>query len=50
MRLPHRVQGQKSKSHGGAYCDGHLAAQLDYIINLLHNTTTMKQYGQTQAG
>jgi len=31
MRLPHRLQGQKvkSQSHGaGAYCDGHLAAQL----------------------
>jgi len=31
MRLPRRLQGQKIKSqdHGaGAYCDGHLAAQL----------------------
>ena len=31
MRLPHRLQGQKvkSQSHGaGAYCGGHLAAQL----------------------
>ena len=29
MRLPHRLQGQKVKSHGaGAYCGGHLAAQL----------------------
>ena len=26
---PHRLQGQKVKSHGvGAYCGGHLAAQL----------------------
>jgi len=31
MRLPHRLQGQKVKSQGhwaGAYCGGHLAAQL----------------------
>ena len=28
MRLPHRLQGQKSKSRGGAYCGGHLAEQL----------------------
>jgi len=29
MRLPHRLQGQKSRSAGaGAYCGGHLAAQL----------------------
>jgi len=29
MRLPHRLQGQKSRSRGaGAYCGGHLAAQL----------------------
>ena len=31
MRLPHRLQGKKvkSQSHGaGAYCGGHLAAQL----------------------
>jgi len=35
MRLPHRLQGQKvkSQSHGaGAYCGGHLAAQLIIII------------------
>ena len=35
MRLPHRLQGQKvkSQSHGaGAYCGGHLAAQLVIII------------------
>ena len=34
MRLPHRLQGQnvKSQSHGaGAYCGGHLAAQLAKI-------------------
>jgi len=34
MRLPHRLQGQtvKSQSHGaGAYCGGHLAAQLVII-------------------
>jgi len=33
MRLPHRLQGQKVKSQGhgaGAYCGGHLAAQLVY--------------------
>ena len=37
MRLPHRLQGQKvkSQSHGaGAYCGGHLAAQL--VINYCH--------------
>jgi len=30
MRIPHRLQGQKVKSQGGAgaYCGGHLAAQL----------------------
>ena len=30
MQLPHRLQGQKVKSQGGAgaYCGGHLAAQL----------------------
>ena len=30
MRLPHRLQGQKVKSQGGAgaYCGGDLAAQL----------------------
>jgi len=30
MRHPHRLQGQKVKSQGGAgaYCGGHLAAQL----------------------
>ena len=31
MRLPHRLQRQKVKSQGhgaGAYCGGHLAAQL----------------------
>ena len=37
MRLPHRLQGQKVKSQGhraGAYCGGHLAAQLvlDFIF------------------
>ena len=35
MRLPHRLQGQKvkSQSHGaGAYCGGHLAAQLVITI------------------
>ena len=33
MRLPHRLQGQKVKSQGGAgaYCGGHLAAQLVLI-------------------
>ena len=34
MRLPHRLQGQKVKSQGGAraYCGGDLAAQLVIII------------------
>ena len=38
MRLPHRLQGQKvkSQSHGaGAYCGGHLAAQLVIIIIII---------------
>jgi len=33
MRFPHRLQDQKVKSQGhgaGAYCGGHLAAQLVY--------------------
>ena len=37
MRLPHRLQGQKVKSQGhgaGAYCGGHLAAQL--VITKYH--------------
>ena len=35
MRLPHRLQGQKVKSQGGAgaYCGGDLAAQLVYDGN-----------------
>jgi len=35
-RLPHRLQGQKVKSQGGAgaYCGGDLAAQL--VINAYH--------------
>jgi len=33
---PHRLQGQKVKSHGaGAYCGGHLAAQLVIIIIII---------------
>jgi len=41
MRLPHRLQGQKvkSQSHGaGAYCGGHLAAQLvlQALADLVH--------------
>jgi len=39
MRLPHRLQGQKvkSQSHGaGAYCGGHLAAQLVRHVPLLY--------------
>ena len=38
MRLPHRLQGQKVKSqcHGaGAYCGGHLAAQLVIDVCML---------------
>ena len=37
MRLPHRLQGQKVKSQGGAgaYCGGDLAAQLVTIIIIL---------------
>ena len=44
MRLPHRLQGQKvkSQSHGaGAYCGGHLAAQLVHqalVENILSST------------
>ena len=39
MRLPHRLQGQKvkSQSHGaGAYCGGHLAAQLVMFKSTLY--------------
>jgi len=38
MRLPHRLQGQKVKSQGGAgaYCGGDLAAQLVIIIILYY--------------
>ena len=37
MRLPHRLQGQKVKSQGGAgaYCGGDLAAQLVIIIIII---------------
>ena len=36
MRLPHRLQGQKVKSEGGAgaYCGGDLAAQLVSFASL----------------
>jgi len=37
MRLAHRLQGQKVKSQGhgaGAYCGGHLAAQLVLFVTL----------------
>jgi len=38
MRLPHRLQGQKSRSAGaGAYCGGHLAAQL--VMDALQDTS-----------
>jgi len=55
MRLPHRLQGQKVKSQGGAgaYCGGDLAAQLvnsmtNSITNRVHHsftttTTVLKQ-------
>jgi len=48
MRLPRRLQGQKVKSQGhgaGAYCGGHLAAQL-VIISICTkcaNTETLDQ-------
>jgi len=37
MRLPHRLQGQKVKSQGGAvaYCGGDLAAQLVTLCDVL---------------
>jgi len=46
MLLPHRLQGQKVKSQGGAgaYCGGHLAAQLvvtvfpEYHLQINKNT------------
>jgi len=43
MRLPHRHQGQKVKSQGGAgaYCGGDLAAQLVIIIIILMGTLLM---------
>ena len=47
MRLPHRLQGQKVKSqdHGaGAYCGGHLAAQLvlSVILSLCVQPISLK--------
>jgi len=45
MRLPHRLRGQKVKSQGhgaGAYCGGHLAAQL-VIVTRITNTQTQKK-------
>ena len=44
MRLPHRLQGQKVKSQGhgaGAYCGGHLAAQLVESENLTSQNGTV---------
>jgi len=44
MRLPHRLQGQKvnSQSHGaGAYCGGHLAAQL--VVNESYSVVTVNK-------
>ena len=45
MRLPHRLQGQKVKSQGGAgaYCGGDLAAQLvsavvSHVTDFIHYT------------
>ena len=39
IRLPHRLQGQKVKSQGGAgaYCGGDLAAQLVKLCNYEKN-------------
>ena len=42
MRLPHRLQGQKSRSRGGAYCGGHLAAQLAFSARWPAMTGTMR--------
>jgi len=45
MRLPHRLQGQKVKSQGGAgaYCGGDLAAQL--VIEQVRLQDTNLPYG-----
>jgi len=46
MRLPHRLQGQKvkSQSHGaGAYCGGHLAAQLVGNALVSINVVTLRR-------
>ena len=44
MRLPHRLQGQKVKSQGGAgaYCGGRLAAQLVIVVLLLQQQQRVK--------
>ena len=53
MRLPHRLQGQKvkSQSHGaGAYCGGHLAAQLvrRAFITRAHSTMILNRWRRTE--
>jgi len=51
MRLPHRLQGQKvkSQSHGaGAYCGGHLAAQLVIIVIVVVTVTVIVIIIRTQ--
>ena len=51
MRLPHRLQGQKvkSQSHGaGAYCGGHLTAQLVIYIFIRHNMTESNKQKEQQ--
>jgi len=49
MRLPYRLQGQKVKSQGGAgaYCGGHLAAQLvrDCMSFVSNDKLVEKNYG-----
>jgi len=44
MWLPHRLQGQKVKSQGGAgaYCGGDLAAQLVYTARTFKNPMNLE--------
>jgi len=46
MRLPHRLQGQKVQSQGGAgaYCGGDLAAQLVHYDLHLCDMTAMAMH------
>ena len=46
---PHRLQGQKVKSHGaGAYCGGHLAAQLVLDTRAVEDYKTWKMLNEAK--